>query len=62
MFSNASRGLPSFKQEWSTYPDLIEKAEELVFAGQVIMNRQPSKPSGSNQADVEKELLAFEVT
>lgn len=60
VFSNASRGLPSFKQEWSTYPDLIEKAEEQVFTGQVIMNRQPSKPSGSNQADIEKELQAFE--
>ena len=60
VFSNASRGLPSFKQEWSTYPDLIEKAEEQVFTGQVIMNRQPFKPSGSNQADIEKELQAFE--
>ncbi len=60
VFSNASQGLPSFKQEWSTYPDLIEKAEARVFAGQRPVTRKPSKTTGSKEADVEKELQAFE--
>jgi len=59
VFSNASRGLPSFKQEWSNYPDLIEKAEARVFAGQPPVTREPSKLTGSKQADVKMELEAF---
>ena len=60
VFSNASRGLPSFKEEWSIYPKLIEEAEARVFAGQGPVNREPSKLTGSKQADVAKELQAFE--
>ena len=60
VFSNASRGLPSFKEEWSIYPELIEQAEERIFAGQAPVTREPSKLTGSKQADVKKELEAFE--
>ena len=60
VFSNASRGLPSFKEEWSTYPKLIEEAEARVFSGQGPANRKPSKPTGSKEAEVGKELQAFE--
>ena len=60
VFSNASRGLPSFKEEWSTYPKLIEEAEARVFSGQGPANRKPSKLTGSKEAEVGKELQAFE--
>jgi putative heme-binding domain-containing protein len=59
VFSNASRGLPSFKQEWSKYPDLIAQAEARVFAGQAPVTSEPSKLTGSKQADWKKELKAF---
>ena len=61
VFSNASRGLPSFKQEWSTYPGLIEKAEARIFADQPHVNRKPSELTGFKGVDLETELKSFEV-
>jgi putative heme-binding domain-containing protein len=53
--------LPSFKQEWSTYPSLIEKAEARVFADQPHVNRKPSELTGFKGVDLETELKSFEV-
>jgi putative heme-binding domain-containing protein len=61
IFSNAAQGLPSFKEEWSTYPGLIAQAEELIYANKPIKPRDPPVRTGSKEADVEKELAAFTV-
>ena len=61
VFSNASHGLPSLKQEWETYPKLIEAAEKMIFSGGLPEVRKPSPLTGSRDASPEKELAAFEV-
>ena len=61
IFSNAAQGLPSFKEEWSTYPGLIAQAEELIYANKPIKPRDPPVRTGSAEADVKKELAAFTV-
>ena len=59
-FSNASHGLPSFKQEWSLYPKLIKEAETRLFAGLPPEHKKATPLRGSKDADVEKELEAFQ--
>jgi putative heme-binding domain-containing protein len=61
IFSNAAQGLPSFKEEWSTYPNLISEAEGLIYANKVPKPRDAPARAGSDEADVKKELAAFSV-
>ena len=61
IFSNASKGLPSFKEEWSTFPDLIAAAEANIYAGEPVVARPAPARTGSGEADIEDELAAFEV-
>ncbi len=61
IFSNEAAGLPSFKEEWSIYPQLIAEAEARVFAGKGHKVWTPRSKSGSPAADIETELQSFEV-
>lgn len=61
IFSNAAQGLPSFKEEWSTYPSLISEAEGLIYNNKVPKPRGAPARTGSDEADVKKELAAFSV-
>jgi len=61
VFSNAAEGLPSFKEEWETFPSLIAVAEAMVLAGEVPVPRPTPVREGSAEAEISKELAAFEV-
>ena len=61
IFSNAAEGLPSFKQEWETFPALIAAAEEMIFKGEVPKPKPGPKRTGSGDADIGKEIAQFEV-
>lgn len=61
IFSNAAEGLPSFKHEWQTFPALIAAAEEMVFNGDIPKPKLAPVRIGSAEADIAKELAAFEV-
>jgi putative heme-binding domain-containing protein len=61
IFSNAAEGLPSFKQEWETFPALIAAAEEMIFKGEVPKPKPAPKYTGSGDADIVKEIAQFEV-
>lgn len=61
IFSNAAEGLPSFKQEWETFPALIAAAEEMIFKGEVPKPKPAPKYTGSGDADIVKEIARFEV-
>ena len=61
VFAIGSEDLPTFQEEWGTYPALIEEIEAAIFAGRVWVPRVASPLTGSGEADVEKELADFEV-
>ena len=61
VFSNATAGLPSFKQEWETFPPLIAAAEARIFNGEAPAPLPPPARSGVADADTAKELAAFKV-
>jgi len=61
VFSNAAGGLPSFKEEWQTFPVLIAAAEAMVLKGEVPKPKPTPVRTGSDEADIAKELAAFEV-
>lgn len=61
VFSNAAEGLPSFKQEWETFPTLIAAAEEMIFKGEVPQAKPAPPRTGSPEANIAAELAAFEV-
>lgn len=61
VFSNAAEGLPSFKEEWETFPGLIAVAEAMVLKGEVPIPAPAPSRTGSAEADIAKELAAFEV-
>ena len=60
VFSNAAHGRPSFRQEWETYPKLIEAAEARVLRGELPEVAEPAPLTGFKDADVKKELASFE--
>ncbi|MEO1860444.1 MAG: HEAT repeat domain-containing protein [Verrucomicrobiales bacterium] len=61
VFSNAAEGLPSFKEEWQSFPKLIENAEVNIRKGLKNVPGSPPKRTGSREADIKKELEAFDV-
>ncbi|MBL50063.1 MAG: hypothetical protein CMP28_14105 [Roseibacillus sp.] len=61
IFAKASHGLPSIQEEWGTYPALIAKVEEAIFAGKPWSAPAPPGLTGSKEAGVDKELASFEV-
>lgn len=61
IFSNAAAGRPSFKQEWETFPALIAAAEEHIFKGELPVPPKPPERTGSPEANITRELAAFEV-
>jgi putative heme-binding domain-containing protein len=61
VFSNAAEGLPSFKEEWETFPALVAAAEAMVLDGEVPQAKPAPPRAGSDEADVAKELVSFEV-
>lgn len=61
VFSNAAEGLPSFRDEWSTFPVLIAAAEEALLDGGMPRPVPPPPRTGSPEADAAAELAAFEV-
>jgi hypothetical protein len=61
VFSNAAEGLPSFKEEWETFPALIETVEVMVLKGKVLKPKTAPNYTGSDEAEIAKELAAFEV-
>jgi putative heme-binding domain-containing protein len=61
VFANAAEGLPSFKQEWETFPGLIAAAEAMVLAGGIPKPEPALARAGSDEADVAKEVASFEV-
>jgi hypothetical protein len=61
VFSSAAEGLPSFKEEWETFPALIAAAEAMVLEGEVPQPKPAPPREGSDEADIAKELAAFEV-
>lgn len=61
VFSNAAEGLPSFKEEWKTFPALIAAAEEKVWKREVPEAKPNPLLTGSEEADIEKELASFEL-
>jgi len=61
VFANAAEGLPSFKQEWETFPVLIAAAEEILFKGEIPKPNPAPPRTGSPEANVAAELAAFEV-
>jgi putative heme-binding domain-containing protein len=61
VFSKAAEGLPSFKEEWETFPILIAAAEAMVLAGEVPKPHPGPVRAGSDEADIGSELAAFEV-
>ncbi|MEM7386457.1 MAG: PVC-type heme-binding CxxCH protein, partial [Verrucomicrobiota bacterium] len=60
VFAKANGGLPSFQEEWATYPPLIEAAEERIWSGTPWTPPAPPVRRGSPEADIEKELASFE--
>ena len=66
-FSKAAGGLPSFQEEWSTFPSLIAKAEAQIQAiahGQHVKHWAPLPPkprTGSPDADIIAETAAITV-
>ncbi|MFT5192336.1 MAG: glucose/arabinose dehydrogenase/HEAT repeat protein, partial [Verrucomicrobiales bacterium] len=65
-FSKAAEGLPSFQEEWTTFPSLIAKAETQVAAvarGDSSANEweplPPQPRTGSSDADIAAETAAF---
>ncbi|MEC8905799.1 MAG: hypothetical protein VX407_01555, partial [Verrucomicrobiota bacterium] len=61
VFSNAAEGLPSFKEEWQSFPKLIENAEVNIRKGLKNVPGSAPKRTGSREADIKKELEAFDV-
>ena len=61
VFSNAAHGRLSLRQEWETYPKLIEAAEARVLQGQLPEVAEPEPLTGFKDADVKKEQASFEV-
>lgn len=61
IFAVASEGLPSFQEEWATYPALIEKAELAVWEAREVIRTQAPELTGSGDAKFERELDEFEV-
>lgn len=59
IFSNAAEGLPSFKEEWSLYPDLIGAAEQAIFEGRPVERKPSPMRTGSRVANIDQELEAF---
>ena len=61
IFSNAAEGLPSFKEEWQLFPKLIENAEINIRKGLKNTPAPSPKRNGSREANIKKELDAFDV-
>ena len=61
IFSNAAEGLPSFKEEWQLFPKLIENAEVNIRKGLKNTPAPSPKRNGSREANIKKELDAFDV-
>ena len=61
IFSNAAEGLPSFKEEWQLFPKLIENAEVNIRKGLKNTPAPSPKRTGSREANIKKELDAFDV-
>lgn len=61
IFSTAAQGLPSFRDEWSTFPELIAAAEVKLFAGDPLLPEPAPAATGSAEANIEVELAAFDV-
>ncbi|MDA0813677.1 MAG: HEAT repeat domain-containing protein, partial [Verrucomicrobia bacterium] len=61
IFSNAVEGLPSFEEEWETFPELVAGAEAAIFAGSKIVPHTAPARTGSGEANIAKELASFEV-
>ena len=61
IFAKASHGLPSIQEEWATYPKLIAEVEEAILAGKPWTPPAAPKLTGSREANVARELSAFEV-
>ncbi|MGK0185074.1 MAG: putative heme-binding domain-containing protein [Verrucomicrobiales bacterium] len=61
IFSNAAAGLPSFKDEWSTYTKWIAAAEKCIREGEEIVRPAAPQRTGTPDADIAAELAAFEV-
>lgn len=61
IFSNPAEGLPSFKQEWETFPGLIAVAEAMVLRGELPIPAPTPSREGSAEADIAKELATFEM-
>tara|TARA_B100000902_G_C27321241_1_gene924686 strand:+ start:3324 stop:6926 length:3603 start_codon:yes stop_codon:yes gene_type:complete len=61
IFSNAAEGLPSFKEEWQLFPKLIEIAELNIQKGLKNTPSPSPKKTGSREANIKKELDAFDV-
>ncbi len=61
IFAKASHGLPSIQEEWATYPALIARVEEAIFAGKPWNPPAAPELTGSKEADVTNELASFEV-
>jgi glucose/arabinose dehydrogenase len=61
IFSKAAEGLPSFKQEWETFPALIATAEEMLWNREIPKPQTAPERSGSEEANIAEELASFEV-
>ena len=61
IFSNAAEGLPSFKEEWQLFPKLISNAEANIRQGLKNTPLPSPKRTGSREANIKKELDAFDV-
>ena len=61
IFSNAAEGLPSFKQEWETFPTLIAEAEQKISKGEIVAPLPPPERTGAAGANVVAEISSFEV-
>ncbi len=61
IFSNAADGLPSFKQEWSQYEELIKSAEYDIQNGKIPQPVRNPKLTGSGEANIKEELSSFKI-
>lgn len=59
IFSNAAEGLPSFKDEWNTYVQLVEQAERDIHNNKVPQPKWNPQLTGSSKANVKNELNSF---
>ena len=61
IFYKAAEGLPSFKQEWETFPALIATAEEMLWNREIPKPQTAPERRGSEEANIAEELASFEV-